>query len=411
MEEAKKVYIRTQGDLEGLCARLAASERFAFDTEFHRERTFRPHLCLVQVALPDLLALVDPLAGLDLSAFHRVLQDPGVEKVVHAAVQDLEISYRATGRMPRRIFDTQVAAAFAGFSDQTSYEKLVSEISGARLSKGETMSDWARRPLSDEQMDYAYDDVRYLLAIRDELVRRLDSLGRRSWAGEELLRLEDPDRFEYDPEKDYREIRGAWNLDPRGLSVLRELARWREDEAIQSDEPRSRIARDEALLALSRRAPRTPRELKGNRSLHPAVVERCSQEILQAVHAGVERARTDPPAAIPRPENDPALAARVDLLWAYVRGRAAELGIGAQTLSSRESLAALAAAPPGSAAGIAALPAFGGWRGEILAADLADILAGRKALSLADPGPGNAPLALAPVDPAATGVYNPGRNG
>ncbi len=392
MSDPRSTYVRTQRDLDELCVRLGAAGRFGLDTEFHRETTFVPHLCLVQVALPDELALVDPLVGLDFGPFHRVLLDPAVLKVVHAGEQDLEIFFRATGRIPRPVFDTQVVAALAGYGDQIGYSNLVEGVCRVKIHKGETLSDWARRPLSDEQLRYAYDDVRHLLAVHDALTSRLAELGRAAWAAEEIARLERPDRFEFDPES-YRNIRSAWSLDRRALAVLRELVAWREEEAYSADEPRGRIARDDGLIGLARRQPTKARDLKGYRALHRTVIDRCEPDILAAVARALELPEADLPPPVQRPENDAAQSARVDLLWSFVRSVAMEQKIGPQTLAGRDLLASVVSDPPADAAALLARPEWAGWRGEVLAESLAGILSGRWAVAIAEPGR-PAPLAL-----------------
>ena len=213
--------ITTGRQLEELIEHLRSAGRFAYDSEFIGELTYFPKLCLIQTATAQRVALIDPLADLDLRPFWELIADGSVEKIVHAGQQDIEPVFRHIGKMARNVFDTQVSAGLAGLPYPLSLSKLVQELAGARLGKGLTFSHWDQRPLSAMQLRYASDDVRYLPRVRAELGARLDALGHDGWAAEECAALCDPVLYKFDPETSYQRVRGATSLQPRNLAVLR----------------------------------------------------------------------------------------------------------------------------------------------------------------------------------------------
>ena len=266
----ERMYVKDRRDLDGVLAEIAAAGVFGLDTEFIRERTFRPDLCLLQIGLPERSLVVDPREVTDLSGFVQVLEDPAIEKVVHAGKQDMEIFFAGTGRAPRNVFDTQIAGALLGHGDQAAYSRLVGDILGARLKKGHTFTDWAQRPLSSRQIEYALDDVRYLLPLRESLTQDLRELGRTEWLREESQDYEDPGSYRRDPLAMYRRVSGAHRLSRSELAVLRELAAWREEEAERRNVPRGRIVNDTALVELTRLTPRSADEIRQVRGVHAA---------------------------------------------------------------------------------------------------------------------------------------------
>ena len=263
-------------DLERTVSRLREHGSFGLDMEFQRERTFRPRLQLVQVSTPDESLLIDPLAFEELDSLWDVVEDPSIEKIVHAGSQDMEIVFARSGKLPHNIFDTQIAAALLGLGDQIGYANLISRMLHRRLKKGETVTDWSIRPLSNAQVEYALDDVRYLHEIREKLWAKLASMGRETWLREETEHYEERRTYERDPQTLWARISRMRSLDPKGLSILRELAIWREEEAQRRDEPRGRIVADETLVEIARRGPKKPEDLKPLRTLHPR-----EQEILR----------------------------------------------------------------------------------------------------------------------------------
>ncbi|MDP9175011.1 MAG: HRDC domain-containing protein [Planctomycetota bacterium] len=244
--------IASQHDLLELIQHLRAERTFAYDSEFIGELSYVPKLCLIQAATASRVALVDPLADLDLRPFWELVADASIEKVVHAGEQDVEPVFRAIDRPPANLFDTQIAGGFIGLGYPLALSKLVFAVLGLRLSKGLTFTHWDRRPLSDHQLRYASDDVRYLPAARHEMGKRLDALGHTQWAMEESAGLAEPSLHRFDPDSQFLKLRGAGALPPRNLAILRELTICRDECAQQDDVPPRTFLKDEILLDLAR---------------------------------------------------------------------------------------------------------------------------------------------------------------
>ncbi len=256
--------IRTSEALADLCRSLHAAGRFALDTEFVGERTYLPRLCFVQVATEDFIALVDTLAFANLDPLWDLVADPNIQVVLHAAREDLRLAYYGgQKRLPQNIFDTQVAAGFIGLpAYPLSYARLAEALMGVKLSKAETRSEWDRRPLSPAQLEYARDDVRYLLPITDKIVRMLDKLGRTAWMDEEMSRFSDAKTYETAPEDAYLRLRTGRGFSARPTALLRAVAAWREEEAAARDVPSRSLLRDEVLIELALRPPRRLTEFR-----------------------------------------------------------------------------------------------------------------------------------------------------
>ena len=266
--------------------RLQGASRLAVDTEFMRESTYRAQLCLVQIASDTDCYLVDPLAGLDLAPLFATLADRARPKILHAARQDLEVLLQTGGFVPAPVFDTQVAAALLGLPPQAGYAELVARQLGHSIDKGQTRTDWSRRPLSAAQLAYAADDVHHLLQLHTELAMALEARGRSAWHAEECAALENPALYRTEPGDAWRRFKGLGRLRPPEQSVARALAAWREERAIASDKPRGWILTDEAVLALATLAPTTMAELEQVRALPPGVVRKRGDELLALVRSG-----------------------------------------------------------------------------------------------------------------------------
>jgi ribonuclease D len=378
-------FVSTPKALEETADRLRKAGVFAMDTEFMREGKYRPHLCLLQIAAADFAAVVDPFEVPNLEPFVVLLRDPEVEVVLHAGMQDMQIFFDGTGKAPRRIFDTQIAAAFAGYGDKVGFGALVKQILGVDLTKTETFTDWSRRPLSPEQMEYAVDDVLHLLPMRDALVQELREAGREAWAAEDLARYEDASYYRTDFHNLYLNVGGLERLARKDLAVLRELAAWREQEAQRLNRPRQHIVHDVALVEIARRAPETLDALRGMRGVHPQLALRSGEEILRRVRKGRKLPQEQWPPDLPRPAREAHEALVVDLLETYLRVRAPDLKIGAGCIASRKDLAELVrAALSGDLAG-ADLPLLKGWRRELVGNDLLEFLQGRATLGFDPP--------------------------
>ncbi|SEP48453.1 ribonuclease D [Rhodospirillales bacterium URHD0017] len=378
--------ITTTDELAAFCKSLADTEFIAVDTEFMRERTYWPKLCLAQVAGPDDAAAIDALAdGIDLAPLDELMANPKVLKVFHAARQDLEIFYLRMNKVPHPLFDTQVAAMVCGHGEAASYESLATKLAKAKIDKSSRFTDWSRRPLSERQIAYALSDVTHLRMVYEKLKRQLDKTGRFSWIAEEMAVLNDPAIYRADPEQAWRRLkpRGA---SPRLLGTLKEVAAWRERTAQRIDIPRQRLLRDEQLLEIASHAPKTTEELAMTRGLGRGFAEGWQgRELMEAI----EKARKVPDAELPvrdrQPEQLRAPGAVVDLLRTLLRLKAEEAGVAARLVASADELDRLAA-------GKRDVHALNGWRREIFGSDAVSLIEGKLALALSGDQPKLIPL-------------------
>jgi ribonuclease D len=369
--------ITTTDDLAAFCKPLADTEFIAVDTEFMRERTYWPKLCLAQVAGPDDAAAIDALAeGIDLGPLDELMANPKVLKVFHAARQDLEIFYLRMNKVPQPLFDTQIAAMVCGHGEAASYESLATKLAKAKIDKSSRFTDWSRRPLSERQISYALSDVTHLRVVYEKLRRQLEKSGRLPWITEEVAVLNDPATYRADPEQAWRRLkpRGA---SPRLLGTLKEVAAWRERTAQRIDIPRQRLIRDEQLLEIASHAPKTTEDLAMTRGLGRGFAEGWQgRELMEAI----ERARTVPEADLPTRDKPAeqlrAPSAVVDLLRTLLRLKAEQAGVAGRLVASADELDRLAA-------GKRDIAALKGWRREVFGSDAVDLIEGRLALSLA----------------------------
>jgi ribonuclease D len=285
--------ITTTRSLGDLCERLSRADFVAVDTEFMRERTFWPRLCLVQVAGPGEAVAIDPLAAdIDLAPLFAILFDAPVLKVFHAARQDIEVLHHLSGRLPAPLFDTQIAAMVCGLGDSISYEGLAAKLAKASVDKSARFTDWSHRPLTKRQLRYAIDDVRHLRTIHERLSRRLEKSGRAGWVAEEMAALSDVRLYEQYPEEAWRRVKTR-TTDGRFLAVLREVAAWRESRAQDRDLPRNWVLRDEALVEIAAHRPETAEDLARTRGLGRGTAE---GPLGRAILAAVARGRSIPEA-------------------------------------------------------------------------------------------------------------------
>lgn len=350
--------------------RMQGASRLALDTEFMRERTYYAQLCLVQLASDTDSYLVDPLAGLDLGTLYQLLADRGKLKILHAARQDLEILHQAGGQLTGPIFDTQVAAAFLGYPPQVGYAELVARQLGHSIDKGQTRTDWSRRPLTPAQLAYAADDVHHLLELHDELSVALKHKDRAEWVPEETTAFEDPALYRTEPSEAWRRLKGLRRLDAAQQAAARALAGWREERAIASDKPRGWILPDAALYAIATAAPRTAEQLAAVPELPPSVARKRGEELLALLErAGSEPSgqALEPPPGKPTPEENRLIGRMMEA----VREQAGHLGISPEVLATRRDVEALAR---GSRDGS---PLLRGWRREAIGQRMLEALEAR----------------------------------
>ncbi len=367
--------IKSNGELAEACARLAASPFIAVDTEFMREQTFWPRLCLIQIASEDTEVLIDSLApGLDLKPFFDLMVDERVLKVFHSARQDVEIVHHQAGVIPHPIFDTQVAAMVCGFGEAVSYTMLVKRLLGRNLDKTSRFTDWSRRPLSDRQLTYALGDVVHLRDLYPQLRAQLDKSERASWLNEEMGVLTDPATYELHPEQAWKRLKMRIKT-PKALAVLMELAAWREREAQTQDVPRARILKDEALYDIASQAPRTIDDLGSLRTLHNGFARSTrGRAVLEVVGRGLERdPKTIPP--IERGEPMPPEAqAVVDLLRVLLKATAGRHGVAPKLIATSEELEQIARSDDADTA------VLRGWRKKLFGDDALALKRGELAL-------------------------------
>ena len=363
--------------LKALIADLEGAPYLALDTEFMRDQTYWPKLCLIQVAAPGIEAIVDPLAeGIDLAPFYDLLKTPGIVKVLHASRQDIEIFHHQGGMIPNPLFDTQIAAMVAGFGDAASYETLCRKIARVEIDKSSRFTDWSRRPLSQKQLDYAIGDVTHLRKIYEYLKGQLEKTGRAAWVQEEIAALQDPDLYALHPE-------GAWKrLKPRTgnrrfLAMIASLAAWREREAQSRDIPRGRVLKDEALMEIAAHPPADGEALERIRAVPKGFAHsRLGKTLMDAIEEG---RHATPPEPLehdrPRRRREPSQAA-VDLLKTLLRLRAEAVGVAPRLIANADDIERLAAEEDEG------VPALHGWRAEVFGKDALALRKGDLAIAL-----------------------------
>jgi ribonuclease D len=363
--------------LANFCERQIGARFVAVDTEFMRERTYWPILCLVQVAGADEAVAVDALApGIDLAPLLALMADRSTLKVFHAARQDIEIFFNLSGTVPTPLFDTQIAAMVCGFGDAASYETLVGKLAHAALDKSSRFTDWSRRPLTERQIRYALADVVHLRTVYEMLQQRLAGNGRASWFAEEMAELSNPETYRSDPQEAWRRFRLRGRVDSKFFGVLREVAAWRETAARHRNMPRGRIMRDEALLEIAAHVPRTIEALGRTRSLGKGVAEgKLGNEILDAIQRGLTEAA---PSQLPpmRADPPPRVGPLLDLLRVLLKQRCEDHQVAQKLLASAEDLEAIAGDDD------APVKALSGWRREIFGKDALALKQGRLGLTV-----------------------------
>jgi ribonuclease D len=368
--------IRTTPDLAAACQRLAQSDFVAIDTEFMRDQTYWPKVCLIQAATDEASYIIDPLAaGIELKPFFELLVDPKVLKVFHAARQDIEIFHHLARIIPQPFFDTQIAAMVCGFGEAVSYETLVRKTLNAQIDKSSRFTDWSRRPLSEKQLTYALADVTHLCKVYRSLAKELEETGRVDWVEEEMSYLTTKEIYELKPEDAWKRLRTR-TTSKRFLSVLMEVAAWRERDAQSRDLPRGRILKDEAVVEVAAQQPKNLAELEALRAVPRGFANSRSGPVLvEAVQRGLSR----PLSEVPAPERVEPVAdgsgALIDLLKVLLKARCEQHGVAPKLVASSEDLERIASDEEPD------IPAMHGWRRDVFGEAAIELKRGRLALS------------------------------
>lgn len=383
--------ISTPERLAGFCQRLAQAKQIALDTEFVSERTYRPVLCLVQVAADGELALIDPLAVKDLKPFWEAIARPGHETIVHAGRGELEFCYQAVGRAPAGLFDVQIVAGLVGIEYPAGYGTLISKLLGQKPNKAETRTDWRQRPLSRRQIQYALDDIRYLPALRNELDARLTRLQRHAWVAEEMAAMEEEVQWSLSQER-WRRVSGNSGLTGRSLAIVRELWRWREDEAQRRNCPPRRVLRDDLLVELAKRQTAEIPRIEAVRGLDRGDLKRHLPKIAEAIQRGLDLAEDDWPTTV-RQDNVPQLSVLGQFLYSALGSVCREAEIAPPLVGTPNDIREWIAyridrgrtrRPPRLARG---------WRAQVVGTLFDDLLSGKISVRVGDPS-AESPLVL-----------------
>ncbi len=387
--------ISDTASLAAFCQRLKTASFITVDTEFMREKTYWPILCLVQLGGPDEARAIDPLApGMDLTPLYELMADTNVLKVFHAARQDVEIFLHQSGAIPTPIFDTQIAAMVCGFGDAVGYETLASQLAKARIDKTMRFTDWAMRPLSEKQVQYALADVTHLRVAYEKLVRKVEKNGRLEWLSEEMALLTEPGTYRVDPEHAWKRLKPR-STSPRFLGVLKELAAWREREAQDRDLPRQRVLRDETLTEIAAHHPTDVNELGRTRGIGKGLVEgKMGQAILEAVKRGVDIPESQCPTPPDRVEVPKGLGPVVDLLKVLLKMKCDEHGVASKLVANSADIDAIAS---DDNANVGALRP--GWRRDLFGEDALKLKHGRLGLGFCTDGRRLRLIPSEPVDP------------
>lgn len=372
------MYIDSQELLEDFIERARTSSVLAIDTEFLREKTYYPKLCLLQLATDTEVAIIDPFAVDDLKALSELFLDEKIVKLLHSCHQDLEIILLDLGCLPKPVFDTQIAAALLGQAQQIGYAALVHSVCGVRLKKADSFTDWSARPLSESQLSYASEDVEYLPKLYVELKRMLEEKGRLSWLDADFAELSLPETYLVDERMQYRRLKHAGSLNRRQMAAAREMAAWRELTARKRNIPRKWVLTDEQIVEACKREPRSIDDLFMVRGIRDRVSTADARKLVELVRSALDAPPDSWPEIEQSGKSEPNVDALVDMLMSIVRIRARENDIAVPTLASHSDLVKIARGHCDD------VDILRGWRRDMVGAELLDLLNGRITLSIRD---------------------------
>ena len=370
--------IDDDSQLKAFVKRCCTSPYMAIDTEFLREKTYYARLCLIQVAIEGEVAIIDPFAIKDITLLNDALTSPDVVKIFHASSQDIEILYHETGVVPRPVFDTQIAAALLGKSQQASYSSLVSSYCSVNLPKKDSFTDWSQRPLKDSLIRYAADDVVYLPQIYYDMVEVLNEKNRLHWLDEAFEEISSPEKYEIKPEERYRKLRRVNQLNAQQMAAAREFAAWRELKAQKINVPRKWIVSDEQIVEACRREARTIDELFMVRGMRESLRAENARQAVACIKKGLSCPKEQLPQVHEKPKNEHNVDIVVDLMNAVVHLRARENHIAPQTLAPQAELMKLARGHDDEC------ELLKGWRYKVIGKELKELLKGKFSLRIAD---------------------------
>ncbi|MDO4443512.1 MAG: ribonuclease D [Slackia sp.] len=372
------MYITDHKQLKEFVARAKNSPLLAVDTEFLREKTYWPRLCLIQLATEEESVVVDPFRVTDLSALAELFVDEKIVKLFHAAGQDMELIVHEMGVIPKPVFDTQIAASLLGDTLQIGYGALVLNECGVKLKKADSFTDWSRRPLTDSQVEYALDDVIYLPRIYRSMKARLEGLGRLSWLDRDFEELSDPDRYRVDPFERYKRLKRVNQLTPQQLSAAREVAAWRDTVAMKRNIPRKWVMTDEQIVEICKREPRSLDELFMVRGVSNALKTGDARSVLAACSRGLDVPEEQWPELNKSYKSEPNVDPQVDLLYSLVKIRAKEAGVAFGVLASHADLAKLVRGHYDE------VDILKGWRRHLVGEELLSLMRGEIMLGIED---------------------------
>ena len=369
------LYIDTASGLESFCSALHNADWIALDTEFLREKTYYPKLCLLQIATPDSVACIDPLALDDLSPLLDIIYNERIIKVMHSGRQDMEIFFHLKGSLPAPVFDTQIAALLLGHPEQVGYANLVKAVIGVELDKLHTRADWSLRPLSAEQLQYAADDVIYLVELYQQMIARLAELGRLEWLAEDFAAMVEPALYDNPPEQAWLKVKGGNRLRGDNLAILQALARWREATARKKDRPKGWILRDDVLMEIARHKPRSLAALGKIRGLSEGLLRNSGNKLVELVNEAAGKTPTPFPDIGKRAKLSPDQGALVDVMLALVRLSGEQNDLNPAVLATRKQLEKLVL-------GDRDITVTQGWRKKLVGEQLVKFLNGELRLTV-----------------------------